>query len=129
MVSSCKNCNNEFKYYPSQSKGIFCSNKCRGEYKVVESIKSGKYSLKTAFIYFERITEYKCAFCGINEWNGKKLTLQKDHIDGDTTNNTMSNLRYLCPNCHTQTPTWGSKNIKDENRDKLRTNKKNSSIG
>lgn len=52
----------------------------------------------------------ECCLCGIlNEWNGKELTLQLDHIDGDNANNKMTNLRILCPNCHTQTTTYGSK--------------------
>lgn len=55
--------------------------------------------------------EYKCSECGITStWNGKPLTLQLDHVDGDATNNEKPNLRWLCPNCHTQTETYGSKN-------------------
>lgn len=55
----------------------------------------------------------KCAECGIgSEWNGKALTLQLDHIDGNSENNALENLRLLCPNCHTQTPTYGSKKLK-----------------
>lgn len=47
-----------------------------------------------------------CAICGIGpEWNGKPLTLELDHIDGDRLNNELSNLRLLCPNCHAQTET------------------------
>lgn len=42
-------------------------------------------------------------------WMGKPLTLQVDHIDGDRFNNLISNLRILCPNCHTQTETYSSK--------------------
>ena len=42
-------------------------------------------------------------------WNGKPLSLQLDHIDGDSDNCVPSNLRLLCPNCHTQTDTYGSK--------------------
>lgn len=48
-------------------------------------------------------------YCGTT-WNNKPLTLQIDHIDGNNLNNTLENLRFLCPNCHTQTDTWGRKN-------------------
>jgi len=39
-------------------------------------------------------------------WNGKEIKLQLDHIDGDTLNNELENLRILCPNCHSQTKTY-----------------------
>lgn len=59
---------------------------------------------------FKETTEYKCVECGITDtWNGKPITLQVDHIDGNNSNNDFGNLRYLCPNCHTQTHTWGGK--------------------
>lgn len=48
-----------------------------------------------------------CKLCGISpEWNGKSLVLQVDHADGDFLNNTLDNLRLLCPNCHSQTETF-----------------------
>lgn len=54
-----------------------------------------------------------CACCGIKPvWNGRPLTFQVDHIDGDLWNNLRTNLQFLCPNCHTQTETWGGRNIK-----------------
>lgn len=42
-------------------------------------------------------------------WNGKPLVFQLEHHDGNAKNNARENLRLLCPNCHTQTPTWGAK--------------------
>ena len=122
-LSTCKNCGTEFKYFPSQSNGYYCNNKCQGEHKTRMLVESGEASMRVAKKHFKTITEYKCSCCGISDWNNKPITLQIDHIDGDINNNSMDNLRYLCPNCHTQTDTWGSANIADENRDKLRTNK------
>lgn len=52
--------------------------------------------------------EYKCEVCDqLPVWNNRPLTLQIDHIDGCHYNNVESNLRFVCPNCHTQTDTWG----------------------
>lgn len=61
----------------------------------------------------DRVIEYKCAKCGNGgEWCGAPLTLQLDHINGINGDNRLENLRWLCPNCHTQTDTFGSKNVK-----------------
>ncbi len=52
------------------------------------------------------LLEYKCATCGINEWLGSNLRLHLDHTNGVNTDNRLNNLRLLCPNCHSQTPTY-----------------------
>ncbi len=51
-----------------------------------------------------------CEACGISEWRGKPLAIQIDHINGDAKDNCLENLRMLCPNCHSQTETFGGKN-------------------
>jgi len=65
--------------------------------------------MKAALFRLEKLNHY-CALCGMDdEWQGMPLTLQMDHINGVSNDNRLENLRILCPNCHTQTPTWGRK--------------------
>lgn len=52
----------------------------------------------------------RCNICGSEPmWNGRSLTFQINHIDGNNKNNERSNLELICPNCHTQTENWGYK--------------------
>ena len=62
------------------------------------------------FVIKNKLLPYKCAVCGALEWNGKTLSLELDHINGINTDNRIENLRFLCPNCHSQTATYGSRN-------------------
>ena len=49
----------------------------------------------------------KCESCGLGlEWNGASLSLCKHHVDGDRNNNAALNLKFLCPNCHSQTDNY-----------------------
>ena len=61
----------------------------------------------------EGIKEEKCEVCGIEDWQGERLAFELDHIDGNSTNHLLENLRVICPNCHSQTKTYrGKKNLK-----------------
>lgn len=57
----------------------------------------------------EGYKENRCEVCGITEWNGKPITLQLHHIDGDHLNNSLENLQVICPNCHSQTDNFRGK--------------------
>jgi hypothetical protein len=50
---------------------------------------------------------HRCGVCGIGDrWQGKRLVLEIDHANGDRLDNRITNLRYLCPSCHSQTRTF-----------------------
>ena len=69
------------------------------------------YKLKNKLLR-NGLFENKCLICGITDWNGKKLNMELDHIDGNKYNHSLLNLRLLCPKCHSQTETFRGKNIK-----------------
>lgn len=56
--------------------------------------------------------KYECSECKIDEWRNKKIRLHVDHKNGNPYDNRIKNLRFLCPNCHDQTDTWGKKTRK-----------------
>lgn len=75
----------------------------------------------STLIIKERILNYKCEIC-LNDgyWNGKFLRLQIDHINGIGTDHRIENLRFLCYNCHSQTETFGGKNVKKKKIKKVK---------
>mgnify|MGYP002673463662 FL=1 len=62
------------------------------------------------YVIKNNLIPYKCAICGCTMWQGKTLSLELDHINGINNDNRLENLRFLCPNCHSQTSTYGSRN-------------------
>lgn len=72
--------------------------------------------LKRKLIAQKLLTEI-CAICGIQPiWNGQKLVLHLDHINGSPKDNRLENLRLICPNCHSQTENYAGKKTKGGKR-------------
>ena len=68
-------------------------------------------TLKERLLKSKHLNNY-CYECELTDtWNGKPIVLQLDHINGIWNDNTLENLRILCPNCHSQTKTFAGKNV------------------
>jgi 5-methylcytosine-specific restriction endonuclease McrA len=64
----------------------------------------------------EGLFAWRCSNCSLSTWMGTAIPLELDHIDGDRHNNTLQNLRLLCPNCHAMTPTYRGRNTRGKRR-------------
>ena len=63
---------------------------------------------------------HKCENCGCSKWCDELIPLQVHHIDGDRSNNSLENLKLLCPNCHALTENYCRKDLKRETIDEAR---------
>lgn len=118
----CNYCGKECKCSTNKL-NKYCSNSCQGlfkKHKILNEWLNGNYYNKkgnppdVAKNWISEQQNHKCLICDISEWNGKPITFQFDHIDGNPDNNTKENIRMLCPNCHSQTDTFGVKNKKSK---------------
>ena len=112
---NCKNCGKE--HNPSRnSVGLYCGNKCQQEFqqkqRISEWLSGGKIPGRGALIKYltEHSGGYKCSCCGISSWNNLPISLEVDHKNGNPYDDSSTNLRLICPNCHSQTPTFKAKN-------------------
>lgn len=100
--------NKSKEYVKNRNKENILSRRNINEYLIENSSISRKNIKK--YILSNNIKEYKCEKCGnTGNWNGDTLVLQLDHINGVNNDNRIENLRFLCPNCHSQTDTFANK--------------------
>ena len=96
-----------------KGKSALVSKNKHSEIKAEDILKPNCKHLRSVlrrYIIKNNLIPYKCAICGCIEWQGKTLSLELDHINGINNDNRLENLRFLCPNCHSQTTTYGSRN-------------------
>lgn len=78
--------------------------------------KSSRRSVRRAILQ-DSLIPYVCALCGLgDDWQGALLVLHLDHINGIRNDHRLSNLRFLCPNCHSQTDTYAGRNLRLYNK-------------
>ena len=117
----CLNCGKELIGNKKNNK--YCCQQCQLDYQhkqYIEKWKSEQESgLKGKYDVSNHIRKYlfeknnnSCQKCGWNKINPitGNVPLQIHHIDGNCLNNSENNLELLCPNCHSLTENFGSRN-------------------
>jgi len=109
----CLNCDNDI----SGSRNKYCNLECFNNHrktKVYEQIENGNTTLHYKNYKNYLIDKYgnNCMLCGWGEINPytNTIPIELEHMDGDSSNNSIDNLTLLCPNCHSLTETYKGAN-------------------
>ena len=94
----------------SNTAGRYCSNACQNKHARDKKVEANCASAKTMKIYLIETSGYRCSECGIDSWNNKPISLELEHKNGNSSDNSLENVCLLCPNCHSQTSTYKVKN-------------------
>lgn len=108
---TCVNCLKSF----NSKYGKYCSQQCHSDYLVMNCfidwyVNDQHFENRVLRNYLSIWKGYICSGCGISEWNGLPITLEVEHIDGNSENSKKENVCLICPNCHSQTSTYKGKN-------------------
>ena len=106
----CKECNKN----KIEKDRLYCSKYCESKHRdnmLVGEITEGKISnRRTLRRILLKLNGHICSTCSNTEWMGVPITLELEHINGNPYDDKLKNLKMVCPNCHSQTPTYKSKN-------------------
>ncbi len=111
-VANCVWCNGVLS---RRSQKLYCKPQCKTEHAFrlrldhwLETGESTENRNLRKFITY--IDGYTCSCCGLSDWNNKPITLEVEHINGNSEDDSRENVCLICPNCHSQTDTYKGKN-------------------
>lgn len=108
---NCGNCGTPLHTHQKFYCSLLCTSRAKQKEKLTLWLEVGKASGNRAIRGFlAELHGYQCSSCGISEWNGKPITLEVEHISGDSEDSSKENVCLICPNCHSQTATYKGKN-------------------
>ena len=134
VIIKCEHCLIKFKR--RTPKQIYCSKECSCKDRSKKAVdrwlsgedKRDRITGANHMVrkYLMNINKNKCSQCGwgeVNQFTGK-VPLEVHHVDGNCCNNSIENLRLLCPNCHTLTSNYGSRGGSKNSRERTKYYKK-----
>jgi hypothetical protein len=113
-TKNCKNCQASL----TSARNIYCNNICQKTFELklrkqmvlTEDNSLSQMSYNTFRKYLLEARGAICDICKITSWCGKPLVFVLDHIDGNSENSKLTNLRFVCSNCDSQLPTYKNRN-------------------
>ena len=109
---------NECKFCQKPVRGVYCGPTCQWEHyfqilkEKIENNQSGNgVDCRQIKKYLKKINGPQCQMCKITEWLNKPVVLILDHVDGNSKNWRLDNLRLLCSNCDSTLPTYKKRNV------------------